>query len=54
MAEYLQQNYNNIKIPDAQLLFQFKTKMVPVKAKYSSSFRGKLNCILWGTLSDQL
>ena len=46
MADYLEPNYQNIKISDAQLLFQLKTKMVPVKANYSSSLRENLNCIL--------
>ena len=48
MAEYLEPTYHNIKNSDAQLLFQLKTKMVPVKANYSSSFRENLNCILCG------
>ena len=46
MAEYLEPNYHNIKLTDAQLLFQLKTKMVNVKANYSSSFRENMNCIL--------
>ena len=45
-AEYLEPNYHNIKLTDAQLLFQLKTKIVNVKAHYSSSFRENLNCIL--------
>ena len=38
MAEYLKQNYQNIKLKDAQLLLHLKTKMVHVKANYSRSF----------------
>ena len=48
MADYLEPNYHSIKISEAQLLFQLKTKMVPVKVNDSSSFRENLNCILCG------
>ena len=39
MAEYLEPNYQNIKLADAQFLFQLKTKMVSVKGNYSNSFK---------------
>ena len=45
MAEYLELNYHNIKLTDAQLLFPLKTKMVNVKANNASSFRENMNCI---------
>ena len=46
MAEYLEPNYHNIKIPDAQLLSQFKKKRIPVKSNYSSRVRENINCLL--------
>ena len=48
MADYLEPNYHSIKMSDARLLFQLKTKMVPVKVNDASSFRENLNCILCG------
>ena len=46
MAEYLEPNYQNIKLADAQFLFQLKTKVVSVKGKYSNSFKENMNCAL--------
>ena len=46
MADYLETNYQHIKLADAQFLFQLKTKMVSVKGNYSNSFKENMNCVL--------
>ena len=46
MAEYLEPNNPNIKLTDSKLLFQLKTKMVNVKANYSSLHSYNLDCDL--------
>ena len=46
MAEYLEPNNLNVKLTDSKLLFQLKTKMVNVKANYSSSHKANLDCNL--------
>ena len=46
MSEYLEPNNFMIKQNEAKTLFQLKSKMVQVKANYSSAFKGNLNCTL--------
>ena len=46
MSENPEPNSQRKKLNDAQLLFQLRTKMVQVKANYSSKYREDLNCIL--------
>ena len=46
MAQYLEPINLRMKLSDAQLLFQLGTKMVQLKANYSSKYREDLNCII--------
>ena len=46
MAEYLEPNNLRMKLIDAQLLFQLRTKLDQVKANHSSNYKEDLNSIL--------
>ena len=49
MAGYLEPNNHNIKLSESRLLFKLKTKMLNVKANFSSSHKENMNCTLCET-----